>query len=480
MVVSCARCGAYLVPAQTACPRCGLPRDAAPPSPPQYGAPPPYAAPHPYAAPPPGWGAPTPRRRRTGLVVGGSLVAVALLAGAGAWVLLRDGGGGAEAYSYGTDVELPAPAEDEPEEAWTYTPDAATAVSAYPDDTTVDDGVLVRWNRGAEYDSPTSMVVLDADGEEGWSADFEQASFISSITEDTALAYSFADVGSGAPGVVEVVESGTGEPLWDTEGTFAGASEEVALMSEDDGEGAVEALDRETGEQLWTADDVLTVGFSAEGDFVLLGDDGVRRVDGRTGEERWRITPEGEQPGVVVAGEMVLLGSEDGTQALDLGDGETLWSDDSVTELVAAWTLRDGRVLGATAYSVTAGESGPDDRTGWVLDREGPVGDELTLPEGRDAPWSWEDGEELLAAGGVLYDEDLDVLTSEYVSVLPTTDGFYGVAQDGTVSYLEGLDTIASPEWSAPLTGDEDAAGTVTAVPDGLVLVEDGTVRCLR
>lgn len=398
--------------------------------------------------------------------------------GTGAWLLLADRGG-QEAVSYGTPVDLPDPAEEVPEEAWTYAPAGASSVSAYPDDTTTDGGIAVRWNTGADYDSPGAMAMLDADGEEQWTADFVTASFVGSVTEDTTVAYGFG-ADETEPDVVEVVASGTGEPLWDTEGTFAGTSEEVVLLRDD--LDSLEALDRRTGESLWAAEDAVTVSFAEDGDLVLLGQDDVRLVDGGTGEETWRVTPEVEEPGVVVAGDLVLLGSDGGTQALDLADGSTLWTDEAVTELTNAWELRDGRVLGATSFSISTGSdsSGPEDRTAWVLDREGQVGPDLAMPQGRDDPWSWQDGRELLAAGGVLHDEDLSVLTDDYAAVLPTTDGFYGVAEDGTVSLLAGPDDLQDPVWSADLASGDEAVRSTVAVDGGLLLVEGGTVRVLR
>ncbi|EJN60913.1 outer membrane protein assembly factor BamB family protein [Halogranum rubrum] len=189
--------------------------------------------------------------------------------------------------------------------------------------------------------------------------------------------------GSRADQTVHAVDAATGEERWTTSGfgTSVAVGDAVVVRTKIRGGDAIRALDERTGEERWrfitghtgmvaVDDDTVycVVGFST---YSLVA------LDVETGETRWRQhESRGPYPffvdvGVVVAGDTLYLGSNEGLLTLDTEAGAFLdvheFADDNEfwPPVVAdgAVYVSDERSFGGDAelYALTQGEGGEPD-----------------------------------------------------------------------------------------------------------------------
>lgn len=272
-----------------------------------------------------------------------ALVVVVLLAGAGAFFVLRGGDGGSRVggQASGLTSLLGRGPEGRLEEQWSQRVDAYPYSVAIHDGTVFvadgdDDRVTVRaldlggdgterWaERFGGYEAwlrvHSGLLLISADeevtavdprsGEESWSKNgywtgLDLADLVIVTDDDEAVAYEL-----------------NGDRRWRTRGNAIGACDGTVLVSSNDSVVAVLARD---GSESWEADGNFVA--CGDGAAFVQDDDRVRVIDLVSGDERWNARVSGYATALAHDGTVVVK-DEDSTVGYRVSNGDELWSAD--------------------------------------------------------------------------------------------------------------------------------------------------------
>ena len=402
--------------------------------------------------------APLPRpslTRRRNLLVAGGLAGLLVAGGTIAAVVLL---GGDDSREVETEV-LRDPVSEEPEELWTWSGEA-TSLAAVGDVTVV----------GSE--EAGEVVALDEDGEELWTSD------LGAYAHSVPLYPDIVFVMSSGLQDVHALSIDDGEVLWTIENGYLTGSHEAGLVYTDADEAVLGLVESATGEEVWEVSGVDSYALTEDAAYVL--DDGrLSRLAIDSGEEEWSVDT-GSEPTdnryvPLVANDDLVVVSDAEAVAYDAGDGAELWSEaagdgDEVT-LFSSDRVSIATVGASAAYPVAV----------TVYDRDGEVGALDVDPEsGYFYAEPFEaDGNTYVydSASGRIFDEGLEEVGRYDGDGTLVDGGLYTLQDDGKLSYYEL--TASSPAWSieTPWSPEVETEQALVTLDGRLAIVTgDGVV----
>lgn len=388
----CSRCGHEVREAESYCPACGLALSPATvaSTPPQWPEPADGSAgtrgragttdaPEADLVMGPGGADDSPRigggvpRRR--LLIGAGVLVLAMI-GAGAWSAVQDRSPGTVFFNGYGSMPLPRAVTSQPHRQWTRDVSDTNGTGVVAEDgvtylsTTDDEGTT------------TTIVAVEDDGEERWSTELDEPSFLAATSpdHDVVLVVGWADDDEAR--AFQALSADDGTLLWESD-----AGEPVRVT--DDGlllysESSVLLLDLDDGTTRW--DVPQGDGMATNSDLLLVGDDGsLTAVDLGSGEQRWKVdedvpcaTARRHGCDIAAADELILVVGDNEAVAYDAGDGSRLWSEH-------VGDRESPGVLGPDLVYLYESSDNRDDTSDWSIvtfDRDGKRDEKAALNDG--------------------------------------------------------------------------------------------------
>ncbi len=409
---------------------------------------------------------PAPSRSKSALLLVAVVAVVVVIAVVVGGSLLRDGGSSAAPLlaSSGRWVTQPGPT-DPPDVGADWQVDFAC--DKFCSLITTDEHVFAANTHDLEVGSETEVMAHDsATGEEVWDRPVRIAGY--------SLPYALEDGDVIVSGAKELrrIDATTGEARWRADGHFVSASEGIIVVG-DYGEFNRRMVDAETGDTLWEGQG--GVKDCGGGVVVVAAEDGITRVDARTGEEVWRFPIDQgdvQAADVALCSDRLLAYVSDPKQltVLDLSTGEEVDTIDIDVDLPGSGKLEvvDDLVLVMGGGQVVAYEP-----------REGALAEAWTVdgPEGYVTTYVRDDTMTLVEISGKAQILDLsdgsvrgsaDVADGEEVTA--TTESLL-VHADGAIRALQLSD--ASLRWRF----DVDGLSQVAVSGERLLVIAGDEIR---